>query len=143
MTRWIWLAAALASPALAQYKCVIDGRTTYAERPCSSNARPMDIKVPQASDDEWLAAQKRQRRDEREARRFVDRSAAEQSDIDRRTSEHRSGVAAKNARCQQLLADAEASDHDSREYRHAAIVEDALRRKKAAQDAHFSECYAR
>ncbi len=139
----IGLLVAFSAPAMGQYKCVIDGRTTYAERPCAQNAKPMDIKIPQATDEEWLAAQKRQLRDASEARRFVARSAAEQADIDRRTRDHRAEVDAKSARCRQLLSDADASDHDSREYRHTAIVEDALRRKKAAQDAHFSECYAR
>jgi hypothetical protein len=31
--------------AVAQYKCVIDGRTSYTERPCAPDAKPLELKT--------------------------------------------------------------------------------------------------
>ena len=31
--------------AVAQYKCVIDGRTSYTERPCAPGAKPLEFKT--------------------------------------------------------------------------------------------------
>lgn len=128
---------------LAQYKCVIDGRTTYAERPCTPNAKPMELKVLPVTDGEREAALRRQRRNASDAQKFADRSADEQADINRRTQQVRGERAAAQERCRRLLADAKSADTDSRLYRHPGIVDDALQRKKEAEAAHFSDCYSR
>lgn len=129
---------------LAQYKCVIDGRTTYAERPCTPNAKPMELKVFPVTDEERKAASIRLMRDASAAADFAHRSAVEQADIDRRSRQVRGERAAAQERCRRLLAEAKSADNDSRLYRYNhIIVEDALQRKKDAEAAHFSDCYSR
>lgn len=129
---------------MAQYKCVIEGRTTYAERPCTPNSKPMDLKVVPVTDEERKDALVRQMRAASDAQNFADRSAAEQADIDLRTRQVRGERAAAQERCRRLLAEAKSAENDSRLYRYnSVIVEDALQRKKAAEASHFSDCYSR
>ena len=129
---------------MAQYKCVIDGRTTYAERPCTPNAKPMELKVLPVTDEERKAASLSLMRDASAAADFAYRSAVEQADIDRRSRQVRGERAAAQERCRRLLAEAKSADNDSRLYRYnRVIVEDALQRKKDAEAAHFSDCYSR
>lgn len=67
------LGALLAGPALAQYKCVINGKTVYADAPCAADARHVGrmedrVSASQQRDRQALSARQRGERNHVEAR---------------------------------------------------------------------------
>lgn len=139
------LIAALLIPLTVQaqvYKCIQNGQTVYAERPCSSNAKVLEI-------DTHISAERRQQaadvaeRERALAKQVDNKNRAEQRQIDRRSSDVRAESDAKKARCAQLLRDSKAAKDESNMWRyHQGLIDDAKRRQKEAEDAHFTECYS-
>lgn len=53
-TLWLLLAALAASPALAQYKCTINGKVVYADAPCARDAKPVGALQDSVSKDQEI-----------------------------------------------------------------------------------------
>lgn len=54
MKTWICAALLLPISAVAQYKCVVDGHTTYAELPCGPGATDIRLNVPAVTEKQRL-----------------------------------------------------------------------------------------
>ncbi|MBP6435653.1 MAG: DUF4124 domain-containing protein [Sphingorhabdus sp.] len=129
--------------ALAQYKCLIDGRTTYAERPCVAGSKPMTLTrdTPVTDDDR---AQAKEIADKE--RLLHEQNRAYQRIVDERHRERMlAGPSAKDERkayCRDLRKQVKYSKDDLDTYRYnEAIIRDALRRQKEAEAALFSDCF--
>lgn len=124
------------------YRCQVGGGIVYSETPCGANAqrRQLDGQAPSAEDAE--AARRRAALDKidgkvidaqyraKEAQRAIH---AAQQDVER---------AAKKRRCEQYLAKAEEAKRMKDVYLTAPYKNAEEAKRKAAEDAHFSECYA-
>jgi len=135
----------LPMPGLAQYKCVLNGTTSYQERPCVPNSKPMalpaDIPVTDSDRAQAAASMARQRA---VAGQIAARHAVEEVDINRRSALVRAEQAAKKQRCADLLKESTDAQNEANTYRyHQGLIDDAHRRKREAEAAHFSECFAR
>lgn len=127
----------------AQYKCVVDGRTIYAERPCLPGSKPMTLPRAAPVTDEDRAQAK--------AIAAQEQLLHEQNTLNRQVGDERyrqrmrSGPSPKEQRkahCQQLREQVKQSKDDLNTYRYnEAIIRDAQRRKKEADDALFSDCF--
>jgi hypothetical protein len=132
-------------PCMAQYKCVLNGTASYQERPCGPNAKPLalpaDTPVTDAERAEAAASLARQRA---VAGQIATRHAIEDIDINRRSTLVRAEQAQKKLRCSDLLRESKNAQNEANTYRyHQGLIDDAHRRKREAEAAHFSECYAR
>lgn len=140
------LALVLPSLAIAQatYKCTVNGKSSYSDRPCGQNATTLAI-GDSAEERERLrqAARDRQRASEAIAEvmrqnppapvRPVTRAPAPRAD---------SGASSQQAYCDGLLRTAKAAKDEAAMYRyHQGLIDDAKRRQKEAEDEHFSKCY--
>ncbi|MFO1404667.1 MAG: DUF4124 domain-containing protein [Azonexus sp.] len=133
----------LALPAHAQlYRCQKGGTIVFSESPCAPNAvrKELDGQAPPAAEAE--AARQRALAERGEVRAIERREAAERAVKEVYAAQADAERAAKKRRCDQYLARAEDAKrmkevYVTDRYRNA---EDA--RRKAAEDAHFSECYA-
>lgn len=128
--------------ALAQYKCMVDGRTTYAERPCTPGGAPMTLPrdIPVTDEDR---AQANALADKE---RLLYEEYVRHQRIDERYRQRmRAGPSPKEQRkehCQNLRAQVKSSKDDLNTYRYSeAIIRDAQRRQKEAEDALFSDCF--
>lgn len=134
---------AVATPCLAQYKCVENGRTTYAERPCSPGATPVDL----PRDNPVTAAEREQagerlKRQQKVAAEIDTMNAVEQARLQKIANAAAAQDARKKARCAELLKTAKGAQDEAQTYRyHQGLIDDANRRKREAEAAHFSECY--
>lgn len=132
-----------ATPCQAQYKCVENGRTTYAERPCSPNSQPVSIPsdhiVTPAEREQAADRLKRQKKVAAE----IDTTNAKDSAEQRRRGEvFAEAQRAKKERCAELLRIAKGAQDEAQTYRyHQGLIDDANRRKREAEAAHFTECY--
>ena len=71
-------------------------------------------------------------------------NAAEQEKQKRRGEVFAEQERLKRERCAELVKLAKGADDDSKTYRyHQGLIDDANRRKKEAEAAHFTECYGR
>ena len=129
--------------ALAQYKCVESGRTVYSDKPCSPSAKllvlPADTPVSATDRAQARASYYRQRvvADEIDVQNALD-----QREHNARMAQQATAAAAKEERCQQLLANAQAAKNRQATYRyHQGLIDNAGRENKEAIDQHFSECY--
>lgn len=128
---------------LAQYKCVESGNTVYSDKPCSPNAKvlvlPADTPVSDAERAQARASYYRQRA---VADEIDVQNALIQRENSARMAQQATALAAKERRCQQLLANAQAAKNRLSTYRyHQGLIDNARREVKEAEDQHFSECY--
>ena len=132
----------LALPVHGQvYKCVIDGKTHYAERPCAPNAKALDIRDETTAQRRLEARSVVQREQLLAAEKEVDHLFDEAERI-RESGYVRAAQQRKKGRCEQLLRTAKDAKDESHKWRyHQGLIDDAKRRQKEAEDAHFSECY--
>lgn len=133
-------------PAMAQvYKCVENGKTVYAERPCSSSAQALNIGDSAATQQRLEAEQRGRQAGMREAQKNYDDAASRRLDALERADQRRAAAAprkpSKEERCAQLLKEAKKGKDDQILYQTSGYINDAKRRQKEAEDAHFSECY--
>lgn len=133
----------LASPCLAQYKCVENGRTTYAERPCSPGAKLVDLpRDNQVTAAEREQAAERLKRQQNIAEEIDTMNALERERLQKRANAAAAQDARKKARCAELLKIAKGAQDEAQTYRyHQGLIDDANRRRREAEAAHFSECY--
>lgn len=134
---------ALATPCLAQYKCVENGRTTYAERPCSPGAKPVDLpRDNPVTPAEREQAAERLKRQKNVADEIDVMNALEQARLQKIADASAARDARKKARCAELLKISKGAQDEAQTYRyHQGLIDDANRRKREAEAAHFSECY--
>lgn len=132
-------------PLIAQaqvYKCTQNGQTVYAERPCSSTAKLLDIDA-QVSPERRQQAADVAARERALAKQVDNQTRADQRQIDRRAADAQADRDAKKSRCAQLLRDAKDAKDESNKWRyHQGLIDDARRRQKEAEDSHFTECYS-
>ena len=124
------------------YKCVVNGKTIFAERPCAANAKMIDTSGATVSTERHQQAQEVVKRE---------RLLSEKTDLENRIDERarqrdqaalNSAKEAKKARCDRLVQTAKNAKDESNKWRyHQGLIDDAKRRQKEAEDAHFSECY--
>jgi len=128
---------------LAQYKCVVDGKTLYAERPCAPGAKAVTLPRDNlVTPDERDEAKARVARQTRVAEEIAALNAAEQAKVDRRAEAIAAAEKRKTERCASLLRTAQGAQNEAQKYRyHQGLIDDALRRRREAEAAHFSECY--
>lgn len=128
------------------YKCSQNGKTVYSDLPCATNAARVDYSADRVTADQRRQAEivhlKNQvsalQSDLEESR--TKRIAQEQSEALAQASDQKKE--AKERRCKQLLATAKAAKDEAAMYRyHQGLIDDARRREKEANDAHWSECY--
>jgi hypothetical protein len=139
------LIAALLIPLVAQaqvYKCTQNGQTVYAERPCSTTAKVLDIDTYISPERKQQAAEVAER--ERALAKQVDnKNRFEQRQTDIRAADIHAQNDARKSRCNQLLREAKGAKDESNKWRyHQGLIDDAKRRQKEAEDAHFTECYS-
>jgi len=126
------------------YKCLVDGKPIFSERPCAPNAQKI-------SGDDGTISKERQEQAAEVARR--ERLHSENIDLQKRvdslerqqrnqTPTQQTSKESKKARCDKLLRTAKDAKDESNKWRyHQGLIDDAKRRQKEAEDAHFSECY--
>ncbi len=145
MKHWVvWGLLWVPMGAWAQYKCVIEGKTLYAERPCGPNARPVVIPDTSVSEERRRQADEVARREKILSLEIELQNAKDQIKIERQSARVKSDQDAKKQRCANLLRIAKNAKDEANMYRyHQGLIDDARRRQKEAEDAHFSECYGR
>lgn len=127
------------------YKCLVDGKTVYAERPCRPGDAPVRLRndAP-VTDRERTAADLVAAKEKLMALRLDVQRSEEQRRIDAASEAYRAELQNAKDRCAALLRASQDADNESRLYRyHQGLIDDAARRKKEAQDRHFSECFVR
>lgn len=136
--------ALLIVPTLASaqvYKCVINGKTQYAERPCAPAAKALSIR-DDVTPERQAEAEQVARREKAMALGIEADKLYERADQIRAEGEAKAAAKRSSGRCDQLLRIAEDAENESKKWRyHQGLIDDAKRRKKEAEDAHFSECF--
>lgn len=133
-------------PALAQvYKCVENGKTIYAERPCGAKAQEINVGDSPATQQRLQAEERGRQAGLKEAQKHFDEAARIRQEGADKIAERRAARAAqqpsKQDRCNSILRDIKRAKDDQILYQSPGFVADARRRQKEAEDAHFSECY--
>ena len=126
------------------YKCVENGKTVYAQIPCSATA----VRIRSSEDS---AAEQQRLRDAAAQRQAAEAAAAEAARDVRSRSTAPIPIVIQSAEprrpskrdyCNQLLRTAKAAKDEANMYRyHQGLIDDAKRRQKEAEDEHFSNCY--
>lgn len=79
--RFVWLMLSLAAiwPAVAQaqYKCVVGGKTVYADAPCAPNAKHVGALEDRLTDDQQIQRLEQSIKERRERNRIDGRQNAE------------------------------------------------------------------
>ncbi len=128
--------------ASAQYKCIEYGKVIYAERPCGLSAKQLDIKVPRVDDEEKTEAALNHARNKKALNQLEDQNRSDEMQRKKDIAIYDAATAAKKKRCEDLIRTAKSAKNESAMYRyHHGLIEDAKRRQKEAEDAHFSECF--
>ncbi len=142
MKRFVFMFFLLPTITYAQvYKCLENGRTIYAERPCSKTAQALNINssVTEEQRQQAIDSARRQKQlsNENDYDAAVDRLART-----KQAAAQNAADSAKKRRCDNLLRKAKDAKDESHKWRyHQGLIDDAKRRQKEAEDAHFSECY--
>ncbi len=126
------------------YKCVIDGKPSFSERPCAPNAQKISSGDGSISKERQEQAAEVARREQSMAREIEmeKRSEALERQMRYQLSQP-SARDGKQARCDKLVQTAKDAKNEAAMYRyHGGLIDDARRRQKEAEDAHFSECYS-
>lgn len=136
--------ALLILPSLAGaqvYKCVVNGKTQYAERPCAPAAKALDIR-DDVTPERQAEAEAVARREKAMALGIEAEQLYERADQIRAEGAAKAAAKRSSGRCDQLLRTAKDAENESKKWRyHQGLIDDAKRRQKEAEDAHFSECY--
>lgn len=151
MQRKLLLVAAVLSMATGAanaetYKCSQNGKTVYADQPCATNAARVDYGADRVTTDQRRQAEIVHLRNQVSALQS-DLEESRSKQIAREQSQALTQAIdqkkdAKEQRCKQLLATAKAAKDEAAMYRyHQGLIDDARRREKEANDAHWSECY--
>ncbi len=128
--------------ASSQYKCIEYGKVIYAERPCGPSAKKLDINVPRVNDEEKTEAALNHERNKKALNQIEDRKRSDEMQRKKDIAIYDAAIAAKKNRCEDLVRTAKSAKNESAMYRyHLGLIEDAKRRQKEAEDAHFSECF--
>lgn len=147
--KFLLLFLALPPLALAQatYKCTVNGKSSYSDRPCGENAKTLAV-GESAEEKQRLRDAARQRREasaamteaaEQVRREGRERAAAQRSASRPTASAERDS---QQSYCDGLLRKAKAAKDEAEMYRyHQGLIDDAKRRQKEAEDEHFSRCY--
>lgn len=123
------------------YKCVINGKTQYAERPCAPAAKSLDIR-DDVTPERQAEAEAIARREKAMALDIEIEQHYERAEQIRAEGAAKAAAKRSTGRCDQLLLTAKAAENESKKWRyHQGLIDDAKRRQKEAEDAHFSECY--
>lgn len=138
------LAICVSGTAHAQYKCLLDGKTLYSERPCSARTEtlPLPADTP-VTEEERAEAKLRTLRQKKLLSEMEYRNQLDNLEAARESRRVRSIEATKQARCQGYLSDLKNAERDERLFSWGPYQDDARRRQKDAKDAHFSECWTR
>lgn len=142
--RLVFVVFALVTPhAIGQtYKCTINGRSVYSDFPCSTSARRVDAGQDTVTAAEQAEVKERLRREKKEAARVDAEAAIDQADRERSGAAAAGARDQKKLRCQQLQETARSARNEAATYRyHPGLIEDANRRAREAEGAHFSECF--
>lgn len=103
------LVAALATPALAQYKCVINGKTVYADAPCARDAQPVGAMQDSVAQRNEIEALRRSLSDQQKLQRLEQGKSAEQARFDSQAASiaeaDRRAAAARATRCASAQGD--------------------------------------
>jgi hypothetical protein len=112
-TSWLLLVAMLSAPVLAQYKCVINGKTVYADAPCARDAQPVGALQDNVSSDQQLQRLKQSLKEERQ-RSAIERQQgsevrARERSVERFTANEQAQAQANEAARRQRCANLESS----------------------------------
>ena len=132
----------VASAAHAQlYRCEKGGSIIYSESPCAPNAvrKQLDGQAPSAAD--AAAARRRAAADKVDGQIIDNRAANDRAIKDVYAAQADAERAAKNRRCSQHLANAAQAERMRDTYLTAPYKNAEEAKRRAANDAHFSECY--
>lgn len=142
---WIISACFMSLPVFAQtYKCTEGGKIVYADRPCGSKASVLNL--GESDDERKRLAEAGKARNEAQiaasnAARQVREESASAAPAARAAASAPSRES-KQAYCDRLVRTAKDAKDESNKWRyHQGLIDDAKRRQKEAEDAHFSECY--
>ena len=135
--------ALLLIPALASaqvYKCVVNGKTQYAERPCAPDAKYLpatDVLTTQRQNE---AADVARREKILSLQQEAD-SLREKAAQIRKSSIEKAEAIRANGRCASLQRIAKNAENESDLYYSQRFKDDAKRRQKEAESALFTECF--
>ena len=150
-TLWLLLAALAASPALAQYKCTINGKVVYADAPCARDAKPVGALQDSVSKDQEIQrlrqslSEKRQR-DALEGRQSSEIQTRERNNERFAANEQamaRDAAAAKQRRCANLEYDIKENQRGVARYQDFGWQRSLTQREnelKANREAHDRDC---
>jgi hypothetical protein len=120
------------------YKCTIDGKISYAERPCSQGAS----RIPMAGD-ELRKKQEEQRLEEvRKLTEKLERAKEQEKQLEQWRAKRRE-MEIKDARCSALLLAAMHSKSEASVWDNPTLVYNAKTKQMAAEEAYARECSGR
>jgi len=150
-TLWLLLAALAASPALAQYKCVINGKAVYADAPCARDAKPVGALQDNVSQEQEIqrlrqSLSEKKQRDALEGRQGSEMQARERS-VERFTANEQAqaqaAAAAKQRRCANLEYDIKDNQRGVARYQDFGWQRSLTQREnelKANREAYDRDC---
>ncbi|MCA0184710.1 MAG: hypothetical protein LCH90_01745, partial [Proteobacteria bacterium] len=119
------------------------GVTTYSERPCGEKPKTVELNVHQPDARERALARQRAAVDRRDAAVVDYEQARLESERRVERSQRASAEASHNAKCAGYERGARNAVAEREMYRTQPFRDDADRRRKEYEAAHFSECYAK
>lgn len=138
-----FLLALLILPSLASaqvYKCVVNGKTQYAERPCAPTAKALNI-GDDLTPERQAEAEAVARREKAMALGLEADALYERADQIRADGYARATAKRRTGNCANYQRTAKNAEDEAELYATQRFRDDAKRRQKEAEDAHFSECY--
>lgn len=140
----ICVLAFVALPASAQvFKCTVNGVTTYSERPCGEKPKALELNVHQPDPRERALARQRAAVDRRDAAVLDYEQARLEAERRVERSQRASAEASHNSKCSGYERAAKNAAAERDMYRTQPYRDDADRRRKEYESAHFSECFTK
>lgn len=150
-TSWLLLAALAAFPALAQYKCTINGKTVYADAPCARDAKPVGALQDSVSKDQEIQRLRQSLSEKRQRDALEGRQDAAIEARDRNTDRFvaneqamaRDAAAARQRRCARLESDIKENQRGVARYQDFGWQRSLTQREnelKANREAYDREC---
>lgn len=136
----IFLAALSPLTAAAQiYRCNVDGKTVFMDRPCAGDSTPHQVQPAAGAFDPeaGAAAQARAQRDRAAIEQRESQTQAARQEALRRAEADRK---AKEARCNQIARARNDAEYWSREFRHPDNVRREQEKAAYAKEREFFEC---
>lgn len=138
------LAMFVALPVSAEvFKCTVNGVTTYSEHPCGDKPKAVELNVHQPDARERALARQRAAVDRRDAAVIDYEQARLEADRRVERSQRASAEASHSAKCSGYERAAKNAAAERDMYRTQPFRDDADRRRKEYESAHFSECFAK